>query len=86
FMKTRSSSGVGQKVDLGWDEGSLRITDLGEEDEGSGAQTFKATEMMNKIKSNVGSEGTEDYQPEPKVRANIQSNKLHDMLKGLKTS
>ena len=33
FMKTRSSSGVGQKVDLEFDIDSLRIKDLGEEGE-----------------------------------------------------
>ena len=35
FMKTRSSSGVGQKVDLEFDIDSLRIKDLGDEEEGS---------------------------------------------------
>jgi hypothetical protein len=36
FMKTRSSSGVGQKVDLEFNVETLRITDLGEdEQEGS---------------------------------------------------
>jgi hypothetical protein len=33
FMKTRSSSGVGQKVDLEFDIDSLRIKDLGEEED-----------------------------------------------------
>jgi hypothetical protein len=32
FMKTRSSSGVGQKVDLEFNVDTLRITDLGEDD------------------------------------------------------
>ena len=31
FMKTRSSSGVGQKVDLEFNVDTLRITDLGED-------------------------------------------------------
>ena len=35
FMKTRSSSGVGQKVDLEFNVDTLRISDLGEEDEQS---------------------------------------------------
>jgi len=35
FMKTRNSSGVGQKVDLEFDVDTLRIKDLGDEDEGS---------------------------------------------------
>ena len=35
FMKTRSSSGVGQKVDLEFDIDTLRIKDLGDEEEQS---------------------------------------------------
>jgi KaiC/GvpD/RAD55 family RecA-like ATPase len=35
FMKTRSSSGVGQKVDLEFNVETLRITDLDEEESGS---------------------------------------------------
>jgi hypothetical protein len=34
-MKTRSSSGVGQKVDLEFNVDTLRITDLGEEEQES---------------------------------------------------
>jgi hypothetical protein len=33
FMKTRSSSGVGQKVDLEFNVDTLRINDLGEEED-----------------------------------------------------
>jgi hypothetical protein len=36
FMKTRSSSGVGQKVDLEFNVETLRISDLGEDDSSSG--------------------------------------------------
>ena len=32
FMKTRSSSGVGQKVELEWNPDTLRISDLGEDE------------------------------------------------------
>jgi hypothetical protein len=45
FMKTRSSSGVGQKVDLEFNVETLRITDLGEDEQessfnqGGGRQT-----------------------------------------------
>jgi len=38
FMKTRSSSGVGQKVDLEFNMDTLRISDLGEEEESSFSQ------------------------------------------------
>jgi replicative DNA helicase len=33
FMKTRSSSGVGQKVDLNFDRSGLRISDIGDDEE-----------------------------------------------------
>ena len=36
LMKTRNSSGVGQKIDLGFNLDTLRIEDLGEEDDDSG--------------------------------------------------
>ena len=83
FMKTRSSSGVGQKVDLDFDINSLRIRDLAEDD--TGTQSSKSTDMMNKIKSNVGG-SMNDEQPEAKVHATVQSSKLKDMLSGLKSS
>ena len=38
FMKTRSSSGVGQKVELDFNVDTLRITDTGEDDTGSSGQ------------------------------------------------
>jgi len=43
FMKTRSSSGVGQKVDLEFNQDSLRITDLGEESSLSDTQSKSST-------------------------------------------
>jgi len=42
FMKTRSSSGVGQKVDLEFDVDTLRINDLGEEESGPTMGQIKA--------------------------------------------
>lgn len=53
FMKTRSSSGVGQKVDLEFNLDTLRISDLGEEEEGSlGQQKTSPTtqSVMNGLK------------------------------------
>ena len=35
FMKTRSSSGVGSKVDLKFNPDTLRVEDLDEDDEGA---------------------------------------------------
>ena len=84
FMKTRSSSGVGQKVDLEFDINSLRIRDLGDEannDAPPVSSSFNPKDVMGKIKA---TSGVGDGEPEPVVRANVQSNKLNDMLKGLK--
>jgi replicative DNA helicase len=55
FMKTRSSSGVGQKVDLAFDVSGLRITDLAEDDDQSPAH--QPSMMYDKLKrqSNVTS-------------------------------
>jgi len=50
FMKTRSSSGVGQKVDLEFNVETLRITDLGDEDDNSFAQQ-KAQATSNLMQS-----------------------------------
>jgi hypothetical protein len=50
-MKTRSSAGVGQKVDLAFDIAGLRITDLPEDEQGSTA--FQPSAMLDKIKRNT---------------------------------
>ena len=79
FMKTRSSSGVGQKVDLEFDINSLRIRDLGDEAEVQSPGNFNPTNSVNRVNDDDSNED------QPKVRATVQSNKLQDMLKGLKT-
>jgi hypothetical protein len=55
FMKTRSSSGVGQKVDLAFDVSGLRITDL--EDGEDQSPAHQPSMMYDKLKrqSNVTS-------------------------------
>lgn len=47
FMKTRSSSGVGQKVDLAFNIDSLRITDLEEDDDD--AEVATSNSLYNKL-------------------------------------
>ena len=54
FMKTRSSSGVGNKVDLGFDVDSLRIRDL-EEDEAD-AETHTGTALYEKLSKSAPSD------------------------------
>ena len=51
FMKTRSSAGVGQKVDLAFDIAGLRITDLPEDEQGS--TMHQPSAMLDKLKRNT---------------------------------
>ena len=85
LMKTRSSSGVGQKIDLEFDIESLRIRDLGEDQE---YQQFKkqSSSIYEQLKTK-GSSGVVEA-PEGdtgKITASVQSSKLKDMLAGLKS-
>jgi len=49
-MKTRSSSGVGTKLDLGYDMNTLRITDLDEDEQGEDGQVAS---IYQNLKANV---------------------------------
>ena len=85
LMKTRSSSGVGQKIDLEFDVESLRIRDLGEDQE---YQQFKkqSSSIYEQIKSKEGSGTvTADDEDVGKITASVQSSKLKNMLAGLKS-
>jgi len=80
LMKTRSSSGVGQKVELGFDVNSLRIIDLGEDHQ----PDQHTSDVMEKLKtrSTVGDSNT-STQEQPKITADVQANKLKNMLKNI---
>jgi archaellum biogenesis ATPase FlaH len=80
LMKTRSSSGVGMKVDLEYDLETLRITDPGEEAQESGLRGVGATNILSQIKTG----STVAPNEEPKIQAGIDSSKLKSMLAGLK--
>src|SRR5210317_1590281 len=86
-MKTRSSSGVGQKVDLEFDIESLRIRDLGDDEE---YQQFKkqSSSIYDQIKAkSIQSDpaGDATVEDEPgKIVADVQSTKLKQMLAGIK--
>lgn len=85
-MKTRSSSGVGQKVELEFDMESLRIRDLGEtaEEPSSFAKKSSIYESI-KSKSTLTS-NTPDDEDSPKITADVQSNKLKQLLGQIKQS
>lgn len=89
FMKTRSSSGVGQKVDLAFDPDTLRITDCDDEDAGDFSQGGGRSKIADSIKSRTTvSAKTPDADPikeMAKVRASTGSAKLRELLGNLNT-
>jgi KaiC/GvpD/RAD55 family RecA-like ATPase len=80
-MKSRSSTGVGQKIDLDYDIDTMRITDSGASDDQG--QHSTATNILSQIKTgaNVNKETGEIT---AKVNAAVDSSKLKSMLAGLK--
>ena len=82
LMKTRSSSGVGMKVDLEFDLETLRITDPGEEAQESGLRGAGATNILSQIKTG----STVAPSEESKIQAGVDSSKLKSMLAGLKNN
>jgi len=90
LMKTRSSSGVGSKIDLNFDLDSLRITDLDQDDDEAGSQT--GTGVLQGLKrSNSASNDTVSDDPSqgaaaPKIRAETDSTKLRQFLNNLGSS
>ena len=89
-MKSRSSTGVGMKVDLEYNIETMRITDPGlEADNGFGHQSSKG--IMDQIKSTssvspmIAAKPREGFNIESKVAGNVDSTKLKQMLAGLKS-
>jgi archaellum biogenesis ATPase FlaH len=88
-MKTRSSSGVGQKVELEFDIESLRIRDLAEDQD---YQEFKkrAPSIYESIKAKStlsDDEANATVADEPgKITAEVQSAKLKQLLGNIKSS
>ena len=82
LMKTRSSSGVGMKVDLEYDLETLRITDPGEEAQESGLRGVGATNILSQIKTG----STVAPNESSNVQASVDSSKLKSMLAGLKNT
>jgi hypothetical protein len=93
FMKTRSSSGVGQKVDLEFNVDTLRINDLGEEDGYNSAPKPSIYEGLKKT-SKVST--STDHDPETgeirdpsqglsigKAKGTAGSSRIREMLAGL---
>jgi len=81
-MKSRSSTGVGQKIELQYNIDTMRITDDGGEDDSSSRQ------KPSKIFDNLRRQSTVTAEPEPeqgKIVADVNSSRLKQMLSQIKT-
>jgi archaellum biogenesis ATPase FlaH len=90
LMKTRNSSGVGQKIDLGFDVDTLRIIDCDEDDDSNNYSNASAgaTSIMSGLKrTNTASTDTREDPSTGanvgKVRAETDSTKLRQFLNNL---
>jgi archaellum biogenesis ATPase FlaH len=96
FMKTRSSSGVGQKVDLEFDVDSLRIRDLADDPEYKQFDKQRSTiyDSLKQTSKVSASDGTpKDARPDVpdprkgdtigKVKATVEGGKLRQLLNEL---
>ena len=92
FMKTRSSSGVGQKVDLEFNVDTLRVTDLGEDAEptllqqkGSSTtsnimQQFKKTSTVKESADAEENRNPNEGVAIKKIRASTESSRIRELL------
>jgi hypothetical protein len=88
LMKTRSSSGVGQKIDLSFNVETLRIFDDGDST-GYVASSQSASTILNKIKTNsqvvqVDNSDSVAESSAKRVIASVQGNKLNTLLNSIK--
>ena len=86
LMKTRSSSGVGMKIDLAFDIDTLRITDLDEAEQDDGTPKRPGSSMLDSIRnrqSTVSPAALEDGASAPKVTAQVESTKLRQLLNNI---
>lgn len=91
LMKTRSSSGVGQKIDLDFNIDNLRISDLEEETSyGNSGTPSAGASLLDSIKkrSTVVDTETGEILPDkgasvPKIKAKVESTKLREFINNL---
>ena len=85
-MKSRSSTGVGQKIDLEYNIETMRITDPGESPDAQGLRPAGNIYDSIKAKSKIAESVDEDTGDISKVTADIQSNKLKQLLGQIKSN
>src|SRR5210317_1813128 len=80
LMKTRSSSGVGQKIDLEFDIDSLRIRDLAEDDSGQNYGSSGNSTIYNSLKKTstvIDDNATDSSESQEKVPNPTKGQSLH---------
>jgi len=87
-MKSRSSTGVGQKIDLEYNIETMRITDSGESESESTGGFVKKPSIYDSIKtqSRVAVSADSAIEEHGKVTAEVQSAKLKQLLGQIKQS
>jgi archaellum biogenesis ATPase FlaH len=90
LMKTRSSSGVGQKIDLEFNIDSLRISDCEQEDgyssggtQSAGSSLLATIKQRTNVVDSNGQLNPTALAPAPKVQAQVESTKLRQLLNNL---
>jgi hypothetical protein len=86
-MKSRSSTGVGQKIDLDYNIETMRITDPGEE--AGPVNSFGRGNLMDSIKAKSTMHSladSDDQENTGKITADVQSAKLKQLLGKIKTT
>jgi hypothetical protein len=88
LMKTRSSSGVGQKIDLEFDVDSLRIRDLGEDDDDAPVTSSTgSSSILNNLKRNnspaIEKEDPSDGNTVGKIKAEVGTSQLRNFINNL---
>jgi hypothetical protein len=86
-MKSRSSTGVGQKIDLDYNVETMRITDPGED--ASPVNSFKKPDILSSIRTQSRTVPADALKDEAesefgKITADVQSTKLKQLLKQIK--
>jgi hypothetical protein len=84
LMKTRSSSGVGQKIDLDFDIDTLRITNSDEQSDDGPLVTTRSSQILNSLQRNsTVSEDPNDGAAVKAPKAEVGSSKLRQLLNSL---
>ena len=88
LMKTRSSSGVGQKIDLDFNIDTLRITDPGEEGQTDNEPVNRGSSILaglQRTSTTVSADTLVEGAAVKKTPAQIESSKLRQLISNLNT-